>query len=102
LNADNWAYATLRGPDYLNRMVLFSARMHHDGIDDAYLIKEGKLIYDYTKDKRFSAYVKNDTSDPKLYAKQRSLYLSLLRAFNQENGTSLVEGDALPDAYTLQ
>lgn len=102
LNADNWAYATLRGPDYLNRMVLFSARMHHDGVDDAYFIKEGKLVYDYTKDKRFSAYVKNDTSDPKLYAKQRSLYLSLLRAFNQENGTSLVEGDALPDAYTLQ
>ena len=102
LNADNWAYATLRGPDYLNRMVLFSARMHHDGVDDAYFIREGKLVYDYTKDKRFSAYVKNDTSNPELYAKQRSLYLSLLRAFNQENGTSLVEGDALPDAYTLQ
>jgi len=34
------------------------------------------------------------------YNKQRSLYLSLLRMFNQEKGLSLKEGDALPDAYT--
>jgi hypothetical protein len=26
LNADNWAYATLRSPDFMNRMVLFVAR----------------------------------------------------------------------------
>lgn len=102
LNWENWAFSTLRGPDYLNRMVLFSARMHHDGVTDAYKMDKDKLVYDWTLDKRFDKYIKNDTSDMKEYSKQRSLYLSLLRIFNQENGTKLVEGDPLPDAYTLQ
>lgn len=57
-------------------------------------------MYDWTLDKRFSVYAKNDKSNMKLYNKQRSLYLSLLRMFNAEQGTSLKEGDALPDAYT--
>lgn len=100
LNWENWAYSTLYGPDYLNRLVLFSAQMHHDGVDDAYLIKDKKLVYDWTKDKRFSLYAKEDKSNIKEYNKQRSLYLSTLRMFNQEQGLSLVEGDALPDAYT--
>ena len=60
-------------------MVLFAARMHHDGVEDAYFIKDGQLVYDYKKDKRFEAYVKNDKSDIIKYSKQRSLYLSLLR-----------------------
>lgn len=102
LNWENWAFSTLRGPDYLNRMVLFSARMHHDGVTDAYKMDDGKLVYDWTLDKRFDKYIKNDTSNMEEYSKQRSLYLSLLRIFNQENGTKLVEGDPLPDAYTLQ
>lgn len=101
LNPDHWAYATLRSPDYLNRMVLFSARMHHDGVDDAYYIKDGNLVYDWTKDHRFDIYRSGDSKHPE-YAKQRSLYVSLLRAFNLENNTTLVEGDALPDAYTSQ
>ena len=112
LNADNWSYITLRMPDYLNRMVLFSARMHHDGVDDAYYIKDGKLIYDWTKDKRFSVYLDPQGQQKNLeeYNKQRSKYLSLLRQFNNEGkrvyddkhpeGRPLQEGDALPDAYT--
>lgn len=109
LNADNWAYFTLRSPDYLNRMVLFSARMHHDGTEDAYYIKDGQLIYDWKRDKRFLVY--NDPNgaknNPEEYNKQRSKYLSLLRQFNKEGrlneqGKPFVEGDALPDAYTEQ
>lgn len=100
LNAENWAYSTLRGPDYLNRMVLFTAKMHHDGCYDAYVIKNDKLVYDWKLDKRFSEYVKNNINSPE-YNKQRSLYLSLLRQFNIENGTKLSESDDLPDAYTL-
>jgi hypothetical protein len=57
LNAENWAYLTLRSPDYLNRMVLFSARMHHDGVEDAYYIKDGELKYDWKLDKRFQVYL---------------------------------------------
>ena len=101
-NAQNWAYSTLRGPDYLNRMVLFAAKMHHDGCIDAYNIIDGKLQYDWKKDKRFSAYAANDKSNQQLYNQQRAEYLSLIRMFNLENGTKLVEGDNLPDAYTLQ
>ena len=100
LNWENWAYSTLYGPDYLNRLVLFSAQMHHDGVNDAYFIKDGKLVYDWTRDKRFSKYAHNDKSNMEEYNKQRSLYLSTQRMFNQEYGTALHEGDALPDAYT--
>ena len=100
LNWEHWAYSTLYGPDYLNRLVLFSAQMHHDGVDQAYFIKDKQLVYDWTLDKRFSKYAKNDTSNMEEYNKQRSLYLSTLRMFNQEKGLTLKEGDALPDAYT--
>lgn len=100
LNWEHWAYSTLYGPDYLNRLVLFSAQMHHDGVDQAYSIKDKQLVYDWTKDKRFSKYATNDKSNIEEYNKQRSLYLSTLRMFNQEKGLSLKEGDALPDAYT--
>lgn len=110
LNAENWAYLTLRSPDYLNRMVLFSARMHHDGVEDAYYIDDnGQLQYDWKRDQRFQVYLDPDgaTKNREEYNKQRSKYLSLLRQFNKEgytnvNGKPLVEGDALPDAYTQQ
>lgn len=114
LNADNWAYLTLRSPDYLNRMVLFSAKMHHDGVEDAYYIKDGQLVYDWTLDKRFQVYLDPDgyKNNPEEYNKQRSKYLSLLRQFNKEGrlfkdannpeGRPFKEGDALPDAYTEQ
>lgn len=103
LNYENVLYSTLRGPDYLNRMVLFSARLHHDGADKAYSIDKetNKLKYDYRLDDRFSIYASGDTSH-KDYHKQRGQYLSLLRAFNKERNIQLVEGDDLPDAYTLQ
>ena len=100
LNWENWAYSTLYGPDYLNRMVLFTAQMKHDGVFDAYYIKDGQLVYDWRRDKRFDLYAKGDRTDEVAYQRQRSLYLSLMRMMNQENGTSLTEGDDLPDAYT--
>ena len=108
LNGENWAYATLRGPDYLNRMVLFVAKMHHDGCYDAYeLNKENRLEYNWRKDKRFNLLAANDKSDLDAYNKQKSLYYSLIRQFNLEgyrkpNGEQLNYSDDLPDAYTLQ
>ena len=108
LNGENWAYATLRGPDYLNRMVLFVAKMHHDGCYDAYeLNKDNRLEYTWRKDKRFNLLATNDKSDLEAYNKQKSLYYSLIRQFNLEgyrksNGEQLNYSDDLPDAYTLQ
>lgn len=101
LNADNWAYWTLRAPDYLNRMTLFVAKLHHDGAYDAYSLDENhRLKYDWRKDKRFEAYAAGRTSDEK-YNEQRALYYSMIRAFNVENPkTQLAYTDDLPDAYT--
>ena len=108
LNAENWAYSTLRSPDYLNRMVLFVAKMKHDGCYDAYSLDEnGRLKYEWRKDKRFDLLASNDKSDIEAYNKQKALYYSLIRAFNldgykKSNGEQLNFSDDLPDAYTLQ
>lgn len=111
LNAENWAYSTLRGPDYLNRMVLFVAKMKHDGCYDAYSLDEkGRLKYDWRKDKRFNLLAKGEDGkreNETEYTKQKALYYSLIRSFNMEghkkaNGEQLNFSDDLPDAYTLQ
>ena len=111
LNAENWAYSTLRGPDYLNRMVLFVAKMKHDGCYDAYSLDEkDRLKYDWRKDNRFNLLAKGaegKRENEAEYNKQKALYYSLIRAFNLEgykkaNGEQLNFSDDLPDAYTLQ
>lgn len=111
LNGENWAYATLRGPDYLNRMVLFVAKMNHDGCYDAYTLNDdNRLEYNWRKDKRFELLVKKELGfevNQEEYNKQKALYYSLIRAFNMEgyrkdNGEQLNYKDDLPDAYTLQ
>lgn len=101
LNADNWLYWTLRAPDYLNRMTLFVAKLHHDGAYDAYSLDENhRLKYDWRKDKRFSEYAAGNTSSPE-YNKQKALYYSMIKAFNIEDSTKqLAYTDDLPDAYT--
>ena len=61
---------TLRGPDFLNRMTLFVARCMQDGVWDAFsLDSENNLVYDWTKDKRFSIFASGST-DHKDYKKQ--------------------------------
>lgn len=111
LNGEQWAYATLRGPDYLNRMVLFVAKMNKDGCYDAYTLDDEKrLVYNWKKDKRFNILAKGELGKKENleeYKKQQALYYSLIRAFNmegyrKENGEQLNYSDPLPDAYTLQ
>lgn len=111
LNGENWAYSTLRAPDYLNRMVLFVAKMHHDGCYKAYTLdEENRLVYNWREDARFNLLAKGEegkSQNPELYNKQKSLYYSLIRQFNlegyrKENGEQLNFSDDLPDAYTLQ
>lgn len=41
--------------------------MKHDGVFDAYTIKDGELTYDWRQDKRFEKYAKGDRSDEKEY-----------------------------------
>ena len=66
-NMRDWLYASLRRPDFLNRMVLFVAQCYEDGVYDAFSIKDGKLTYDWKKDKRFKIYASGDTSNKDYY-----------------------------------
>lgn len=102
-NADNWAYATLRKPDFLNRMVLFMGKLKHDNSHRAYSIVDGKLVYNWRMDGRFDLLASNDKSNMEAYNKQKALYLSQIMKFNEENpGANLpVSLDTnLPDGYT--
>lgn len=105
VNADNWAFATLRSPDFVNRMVLFVARCMQDGCWDAMSVKNDILEYNWKKDKRFSLYANNDRSNMKLYNEQRSLYLSKIQEYNEEHPEAPLEYDDnneihLPEPYS--
>lgn len=79
------AYMTLRGPDFLNRMVLFVARCMQDGVWDAFsLDSENNLVYDWTKDKRFSIFASGQTDHPE-YKKQKAAYFDRVMTYNQEH-----------------
>ena len=102
-NAGNWAYATLRKPDFLNRMVLFMGNLKHDNSHRAYSIVDGKLVYNWRMDGRFDLLASNDKSNMEAYNKQKALYLSQIMKFNEENpGANLpISLDTnLPDGYT--
>ena len=98
-------------PDYYNRMTLFYAQMYKDGSFNAHKLVNGKLVYDWTKDKRFEAFAKGDKSDLEKYNKQKSLYITMAQQFEKEgvknpDGTlfklDLKNLQPLPKAYTNQ
>lgn len=100
-NYDNWLYSTLRGPDFLNRMVLFVARCMHDGVWDAYSIdNDNNLVYDWKKDTRFSIYASGNTEHPE-YKIQKARYLSRVLIYNKEHPNNPINlEDGLPDPYS--
>ena len=101
-NYQEYAYSTLKRPDFLNRMTLFVAKCIQDGCFDALSEQDGRLIYDWRKDKRFEAFASGDQSR-KEYFEQRGLYLSKIRMYNQENpDKQLSYTDDLPTPYSNQ
>jgi len=48
-------YSTLRRPDFVNRMVIFVARMVEDGSYNALSVNNGELVYNWRLDDRFKA-----------------------------------------------
>ena len=78
---------------------MFIAQSLHDGTWDAIEMTKDGLKYDWKKDKRLAAYASGNKSNPD-YNKQRGLYLSMMKSFNETEGLNLKEGDALPFAYT--
>lgn len=100
-----WMYSMNTLPDYYNRLAMFIAQMIEDGSYDAHSIDEdGYLLYDPSKDKRFSHYftVRNNYINPDttsientgtkylpsktdtLYNKQRALYEVVKQQMNVE------------------
>ena len=101
-NWDNWAFSTLRSPDFLNRMTLFVARAMQDGCFDAWYIENDELKYNWKKDKRFEIYAKGDKSNPE-YSKQKALYIMKIQEWNQEHPENKLEySDDLPTPYSNQ
>ena len=96
---DRWMYFCNTHPDYMKRLVMLVAQLHHDGIWDALSVKDGKLVYDWKKDKRFDILAKGDKTNPE-YGKQKGLYLTLVNDSNENYGTNLKFGDDLTRMYT--
>ena len=100
-NYENWLYATLRRPDFLNRMVLFVAKCIEDGTWDAFDIVDGELVYDWKKDKRFSVLASGDTNNPEYY-KQKGLYYNVIRNYNRDHPSDTISmDDDLPLPYSF-
>lgn len=101
-NWDNWAFATLRSPDFLNRMILFVAKAMQDGCFDAWYIENDELKYNWRKDKRFEIYAIGDKNNPE-YSKQKGLYIMKIQEWNQEHPDNKLEySDDIPSPYSNQ
>lgn len=93
-NFVNFAFKFASRPDYYNRMTIIVAKMKEDGIWDALDVKDGQLVYDFKKDKRFLAYANGETTNPK-YNDQRALYHAIAQQF-------ITEGVVYPDGSPFQ
>lgn len=100
---DDIAYNTMKRPDFLNRMTLFVARALQDGVWDALSLDEnGKIKYEWKKDKRFQDILKAPKGSEK-YNKAKSLYFSAIRAYNKEHIDSPIGyNEDLPSPYSLE
>lgn len=110
-NFNKFAFTFSSRPDFYNRLTIFGAQMRHDGSWDAHKVINGKLKYDWTKDKRFDKFANEDKSDLELYQQQRALYYEMCKQFvnehtKYEDGTEFTytvgEKVKLPRAYTNQ
>lgn len=117
-NLPNFLFKFASRPDFYNRMVIFTSQMMGDGCLEAHSVVNGKLVYDWTKDKRFSKFAaavksgNGNSTDPEI-SKQRSLYYAIAKQFVNENTMTIDKNGkvipfelnmskpmALPRAYT--
>lgn len=113
--AGRYMYMSNTAPDYYNRMVIFLAKMIHDGSYDAHSIENGVFTYDASKDKRFSHYLANranhmkdgkyvSATDDAEYNRQRRTYLLIQEQLTKEyNGTKTFteyDTELIPKAYS--
>lgn len=113
----NIAFRFASRPDFYNRMTIFGAQMRGDGCFEAHSVVDGKLVYDWTKDKRFSLFANykesemNTPEKKKLYNQQKALYIAMARQFMAEHAVDdkgndfeldITNPKPLPRAYTTQ
>lgn len=107
-NFENFAYKFTSRPDYYNRMTIIVAKMLEDGSWDAIDIKDGKLEYNWKKDKRYYHLANNIHGED--YDREKALLYANAKQFQLEHAMSKdgvtpfeINGDELPDlpgAYT--
>ena len=62
-------------PDFYNRLTIFASQMKGDGCFDAHYVEDGKLMYDWKKDKRFDLFAKyTDAEAEKLSPEEKTKY----------------------------
>lgn len=81
-NIQNFAYKFSSRPDYYGRMSIIVAKMMAEGVWDAYEVHDGKLVYNFKKDKRFS-----DIANGKRNPKQEALYYAIGKQLINEHYT---------------
>lgn len=102
MNPYTASFGTLRAPDFLNRMVLFTARCMQDGCWDAFDMVDGKLVYDPRKDERFRDYF-DGAKGSKEYLAAKSRYFTAVLEYNNTHKQSKpinIAEDLLPEPYT--
>ena len=103
-NMEDWAFRMASRADFYSRMSIFEAQMRKDGSLEAHTVQDGRLVYDYKLDKRYSDmfnYPKGSSEYNEAYAR----YLAAAKQFKEEgvlneDVTEFEIGDALPRAYT--
>lgn len=111
-NFNNFLFKFAQRPDFYNRMTIFQTKMIADGCMDAHSInKDGVLVYDWKKDKRYEAFANGRKSDPK-YNEQAAAYYAAAKQFESEHAKVKIDGKyvdfevdmnnpmPLPRAYT--
>lgn len=103
-NVEDWAFRMASRADFYSRMSIFEAQMRNDGSLEAHVEKDGILVYDYKKDKRYEAMFTAPKGSQE-YNEAYARYLAAAKQFKEEgalneDGTEFEIGDALPKAYT--
>ena len=111
---DDFWFQTSTLPDFVHRLAVLKATLIHEGAYDAYVMKDGILEYDWTKDKRFDMLFKyakdgklsetdytriKDSKDLAKWSEQNDNYKRYLANWAQA-GEYLKYGQPLPEALT--
>ena len=111
ITGDFW-FLTSTTPDFLHRIAVLKATLQKIGAYDAYIMEDGVLKYDWTKDKRFGLLFKYaDNNVPKQSDVNKISDINEIREWNKQSeyykltlerwkkyGEDLKYGDALPEA----